>query len=69
MKTITVAGLKIKESAKDNFTYEQLFDLAKSSPNWLRVKNANKLIDKELKDNGYKPVKKNTKQIKANKQV
>ncbi len=57
-----VAGIDIKESAKDKFTYEELFAKAKRSLHWLRVKDADKKIAAELKKHGYKPAKKNTKQ-------
>ena len=69
MKTITVAGISIKESAKERLTYEQLFEQAKNSAHWLRVKDADKKIDAELRKHGFKPVKKAAKSVKADKQA
>ena len=67
MKTIVVAGISIKADKKESFTYEQLFKQAKESRKYLRVKNADKLIAKELKDNGFKPTKKHTIKAKSDK--
>lgn len=67
MKTVNIAGISIKESAKGKFTYEQLFKQAKESAYWLRVKDADKKIDAELKKHGFKPAKKNTSKAKASK--
>lgn len=63
-----IAGIGIKESAKDKFTYEQLFKQAKESLEWLRVKDADKKIDAELKKHGYKPAKTTTNKTKTTKQ-
>mgnify|MGYP000244666786 CR=1 FL=1 len=65
MKTITVAGISIVENKKKNFTYEQLFKRAKESKDWLRVKDADKKIDAELREHGFKPAKKSANQDKA----
>ena len=64
MRTITVAGISIREDKKKSFTYEQLFKQAKESLTWLRVKDADKKIDAELKKHGFKPVKKHSKSTK-----
>lgn len=67
MKVIKVAGISIKESAKSRLTYEQLFKQAKESLEWLRVKDADKKIDTELKKHGFKPIKKTTTKTKTTK--
>lgn len=59
-----VAGIGIKDSVKDSFTYEQLFEQAKRSLHWLRVKDADKKIDAELKKHGFKPIKKSANKTK-----
>ena len=64
---MTVAGISIKDSVKGKFTYEELFEKAKRSAHWLRVKDADKKIAAELKKHGFKPTKRTTKKAKESK--
>jgi hypothetical protein len=67
MKTVNIAGISCRKDKLDTLTYEVLFKQAKESATWLRVKNADALIDKELRKHGFKPAKKNTAKSKTSK--
>lgn len=67
METVNIAGISCKKDKLKSLNYESLFKQAKESKQWLRVKNADKLIDKELKKHGFKPSKANSRQTKADK--
>lgn len=67
METVNIAGISCRKDKLDTLNYEDMFKQAKSSQIWLRVKDADKLIDKELRSHGFKPVKANTRKAKASK--
>jgi hypothetical protein len=66
MNIIKIAEVNIVESKKDTFTYESLMSLALNTIKYKRLNNAKQLIDKELRDNGFKPLKKSKSKAKQN---
>lgn len=65
--TINIAGVNCKVSKLATLDYETLFNLALRNIKWKGVKNREIHIDKELREHGFKPIRKVTKQTKANK--
>lgn len=65
--TINIAGVSCKVSKIATLSYESLYDSAVSSLVWQGVKDAKLKIDKELRDNGFKPVRADRKQTEADK--
>ena len=57
MKTKIIAGVGVNLGAKDSITYEQLMKSALTSKKYYSNPNAVKLINKELRANGFKPNK------------
>lgn len=68
-ETINIAGVSCKVSKMSTLSYESLFSSAIVNPIWKGVKGAKTKIDKELKDNGFKPVTANREQTEADKHV
>ncbi|MCP4984856.1 MAG: hypothetical protein GY928_01965 [Colwellia sp.] len=52
-----IAGVGVNLDNRDNITYEQLMKSALTTKKYYKNKNAEKLIDKELRANGFKPSK------------
>lgn len=69
METINIAGVSCRVDKLANLTYESIYSSAIGSMHWKGVKGASELIDKELRENGFKPVTKNAKSAKKPKQV
>lgn len=55
METINIAGVSCRLDKLSNLSYEGLFENAKNSLKWKGVKDADKLIKKELISHGFKP--------------
>lgn len=66
MEIIEIAGVKIRKKSKDSFTYEQLMSLAITTPKYYKLNDRIKLIDKELRQNGFKPTKASRAKTKQN---
>ena len=61
MKTKKIAGVGVNVDNSDNITYEQLMKSALTTKEYHGKPNAKKLIDKELRANGFKPNSKKSK--------
>lgn len=64
MKTKKIAGVSVNLDFKEHITYDQLMKSALTTKEYHQKPNARKLIDKELRANGFKP---NTKKSKTSK--
>lgn len=68
METIKIAGVSCRvDRLGSSLSYEKIYNQAIQSQHWQGVKNASELIDKELRDNGFKPITTAREPIKANK--
>jgi hypothetical protein len=65
MKTKIIAGVGVNMDNKDKITYEQLMKSALTTREYYQKANAKKLIDKELRANGFKPSKRKSKADKS----
>ena len=57
MKTKKIAGVGVNLDNRENITYEGLMKSALTTKEYHGRPNARKLIDKELRANGFKPNK------------
>lgn len=69
MDSVRIAGISIKKEHLETQTYEILMLKALNSPMFFRKPNARKLIDAELRANGFRPSKKHIKQSKSDKPI
>lgn len=69
MESINIAKVSCRVDKLATLTYEQLYDSAINAMAWKGVKDAKALIDKELREHGFKPSKTNRKPIKADNTV
>lgn len=67
--SINIAGVSCRISKVAKLTYETIYNSAIGTDYLKGEKNRLDLIDKEIRDNGFKPTKTNGNEVKANQSI